>query len=399
MQYDAMIVGAGPAGCAAAYDLAARGRSVLLLDRRRFPRVKPCAGALTLKSLAALRYSVLPVVRYVARSMFMGKRLEERALFRSRHPLCAMTVRAELDDFCLRKTIERGAEFRVVEAWREMRETSDGVTLQPAEGETLSACFVVGADGANSQVRRELTQASGRPGQDESWFRTGLALEATLANGNGAEMEFDFGVPARGYSWVFPKGDHLNVGIYTSRDDKLDRRALAEYVQARLGTDSLSDVVGHQVGLGGAGYVPRSERIFLVGDAAGLVDALLGEGIYNAIASGQAAAAAIEDELAGRERARVSYTRRLRPIQQDVANCQWAADKFYAKLDRGYPRLISPVIRRALMQGYALGLTFTQTKKWWFVLPVTPVRMVNALGARRRAVARELRHSHLSSRA
>src|SRR5258708_22638867 len=115
MTYDAMIVGAGPAGCAAAYDLAARGRSVLLLDRRRFPRVKPCAGALTLKALAALRYSVRPVIRYVADSMWMGRRLEERVLFRSRYPVCALTVRAELDDYCLRPTIARGAELRALE--------------------------------------------------------------------------------------------------------------------------------------------------------------------------------------------------------------------------------------------------------------------------------------------
>ncbi len=59
-KYDAIVVGAGPAGCAAAYDLAAAGRSVLLLDRCHFPRLKPCAGALTVKTLKALRYSVAP---------------------------------------------------------------------------------------------------------------------------------------------------------------------------------------------------------------------------------------------------------------------------------------------------------------------------------------------------
>ena len=67
--YDAIIVGAGPSGCAAAYDLAAAGSSVLLLDKRSFPRVKPCAGALTIKTVRALRYRVDPVVRSVAKAI------------------------------------------------------------------------------------------------------------------------------------------------------------------------------------------------------------------------------------------------------------------------------------------------------------------------------------------
>jgi flavin-dependent dehydrogenase len=61
--WDAIVVGAGPAGCAAAYDLAALGRRVLLLDRAAFPRPKACAGGLTMKAVRALRYPIDPVVR------------------------------------------------------------------------------------------------------------------------------------------------------------------------------------------------------------------------------------------------------------------------------------------------------------------------------------------------
>src|SRR5262249_8055683 len=64
-QPDAAVVGAGPAGCAAAFDLATAGLDVLLLDRRSFPRVKPCGGALTVKAIRALRFSIEPVVRAV----------------------------------------------------------------------------------------------------------------------------------------------------------------------------------------------------------------------------------------------------------------------------------------------------------------------------------------------
>src|SRR4051794_2789227 len=81
---DVIIVGAGPAGCAAAYDLAAAGLSVQLLDKKQFPRVKACAGALTMKTIRALRYSVLPVIRHICHDFQVGLRLERSNLFPSR---------------------------------------------------------------------------------------------------------------------------------------------------------------------------------------------------------------------------------------------------------------------------------------------------------------------------
>jgi len=96
-RWDAIIVGAGPAGCAAAYDLATAGRPVLLLDRAEFPRHKACAGGLTRKSLRALRYSVAPVVRETVSAIVVEKQSVEAATLASRNAVCAMTVRQELD--------------------------------------------------------------------------------------------------------------------------------------------------------------------------------------------------------------------------------------------------------------------------------------------------------------
>ena len=111
--YDAIIIGAGPAGCAAAYDLSKAGRSVLLIDRRDFPRVKACAGVLTIKTLRALRYSVRPVIRRTARNLMVGRKLEKKKLLRGKHPIAVMTVRSEFDNFCFERTIEAGAQFKV----------------------------------------------------------------------------------------------------------------------------------------------------------------------------------------------------------------------------------------------------------------------------------------------
>ncbi len=131
--WDAIVVGAGPAGCAAAYDLAAAGRSVLLLDKKDFPRAKACAGGLTSKAVQALRYSIDPVVRKViGRVRLEGDSSSSSpgaVVLKSRQPICVMTVRAEFDEYCLRKTMAAGACLRKIEGVRQILRGGDQVHL------------------------------------------------------------------------------------------------------------------------------------------------------------------------------------------------------------------------------------------------------------------------------
>src|SRR5215470_12161227 len=107
--WDVIVVGAGPAGCAAAYDLTTSGKSVLLLDRCKFPRSKACAGGVTIKAVRALRYSITPVVVAKVCSIQVSKNLEHSANLNSSKPVCLMTVREDLDAFCLKHTLGAGA--------------------------------------------------------------------------------------------------------------------------------------------------------------------------------------------------------------------------------------------------------------------------------------------------
>jgi geranylgeranyl reductase family protein len=373
--YDAIIIGAGPAGCAAAYDLATAKKAVLLLDKRRFPRVKPCAGALTIKAIRALRYSIAPVVRHVACNMAVSKRLEQPVLLKSGYPLCAMTVRSELDHFCLKKTIEAGAEFGTIKDIHGFVERDGHVSVQTNDGE-LKSKFLIGADGANSRVRQLCGEAT--------WFRRGLAIEATVPRPDAhCEMEFDFGVVESGYGWVFPKGDHLNVGIYTSSDrTRLNRGVLLEYTRRKLGAAQPEEIVGHYVGFGGGNYSSRHNRIFLVGDAAGLVDPYLGEGIYNAILSGQAVAEAVNSELTEDTPAREKFIRAIGEVQADVAACDRLAARFYGNLDDWYGKLTSRLGAYLSLRGTALGFTYSRTKKQFFLLPFLPTPLVPGLEPR-----------------
>jgi geranylgeranyl reductase family protein len=350
-RWDAIVVGAGPAGCAAAYDLAAAGRAVLLLDRAEFPRHKACAGGLTLKSLRALRYSVAPVMRETVSAIVVEKRCGEAATLASRRPVCAMTVRQELDDYCLRQTLAAGAQFARIGRIETIDQRADGVEVQTGR-QTFAARFLVGADGVHSRVR-QLVCGEGPP-----WLRRGFALEASVypANGNGFELVFDLAPVRQGYGWVFPKRDHLNVGLYTeSPAERLDRERLLAYIRDRFGGARVEHLAGQYLGFGAENAPAMEGRVFLVGDAGGFADPLTGEGIHGAIASGQAAAAAMEAEWRHGSVTHGIFAEETQQLRRDLRLSASGARWFYGNLDLGFRALTTPLLRGAAINAYANG--------------------------------------------
>jgi geranylgeranyl reductase family protein len=367
--FDVIVVGAGPSGTAAAYPLARCGYRVLMLDRATLPRTKPCGGGLTIKALDLLPYSVGAVIERATRQLRMGVRTEageREELFSCAAHVCAFAVRAEFDRVNFEQTLQQGVEYRGLRELTAIDERADRVVLS-FDGRTASARFLIGADGANSTVRR-LLQAGG-------FFDRGFAIEGHVAYADcGAEPvpEFLFGVVRNGYGWLFPKRSHVNVGIYTS-DSRipLSKHQLRKYALERLGTSRVFDIVGFPLGFGGRNYTPDRERIALVGDAAGFCEPLLGEGIHNALKSGQAAAAAILQ--ADREQApglRQSYRKAIAPVVSDLSRCERMRDFFYGHLAGiGATALRVPAGRLALMQGFAAGKTMRQLTNRFALAP------------------------------
>lgn len=361
--FDVIIVGAGPAGTAAAYDLRLSGKSVLLLDRHDFPRHKACAGGLTVKTLKALRYPVDPVIRNRCRSLEIGKGFSRPVRFGGRREICAMTVRAELDAFCLEKTRAAGARFRTIGRIQAIRKNRDFVDIQTSTG-PLRAAFLIGADGAQSHVRR-------LSGDFENSYQ-GFAIEGMFPINPEKPpcMAFDFNVIGSGYGWLFPKDDHASIGLFTGNPDiVLKKRDLVTYARRKLGRMDIENLSGHPMGMGGWRYRPHCRRILLAGDAAGLVDPLLGEGLYNAIRSGQLAARAIILSESKNKTAGYIYDSLLKSIRLDLKLCRITARWFYRMPALGHWALTSRPAKGALMKGFALGWPLGKIGVGFYRLP------------------------------
>jgi geranylgeranyl reductase family protein len=324
-RFDVLVVGAGPAGSATALRLSAGGARVLLADKARFPRDKPCGGGLTGRALRHAPCDVSPVVEHVVDRFVLRLGYRGRFARTSSAPLILMTQRRRLDAHLAEEAARAGAEFRDGSGVDELAFADDGVRARVG-GAPVRASYLVGADGANGVVAR----AVGLSGA----IRRGVALEGNVAWGALDPLPYretawiELGVVPGGYGWVFPKGDHANLGVggWLGEGPRL-RDHLARLARAHgVDPDDVSDVRGHRLPMRVLGTLAARGRLLLVGDAAGLVDPLSGDGIYEAFVSARLAADAI---LANRP---AEYEQALSNALDHHAGASWkakrAADRF-----------------------------------------------------------------------
>jgi len=333
-RFDVLVIGAGPAGSTAAYRLAREGASVLLADRARFPRDKPCGGGLTMRAVRLLPFSVDPVVEDRTRHVEFGLNFRSHFERSTEEPLVLMTQRSRLDAFLAEQAATAGAVFRDGVKVTELELTQRGVEAR-VNGSKVAANAVLGADGVNGLTAR----AAGLDGARDY----GVALEANVPYGVVSRERYRgrlclelANVPG-GYGWVFPKGDHVNVGVGGwEREGPRMREHLARFCREyEIPEKSLESLRGYRLPL----LHPRARlsqgRVALLGDAAGLVDPLSGDGIYEAFLSAKLAADAIlADDL---ER----YDRELRRALSSQLAAAWGAK---VALDR-FPRLTYTAVR------------------------------------------------------
>jgi geranylgeranyl reductase family protein len=308
---DVAVVGAGPAGAAAAIELSRAGRSVAVLDKATFPRDKTCGDGLTTNALRELEElgldpgavatwrEVGDVVIRTGSGRRIAFRLPQDGVF------CAVARRADLDAALLDVARKAGADVHDGRGVVATTATADDVHLTLDDGDVVQARYVVAADGMWSPVRKQLgARQPGYLGDTHAFRQYFASVGPEAARALFVSFEPDL-LP--GYFWSFPlPHGRANVGFGIHRGSRYAVRDMAElwpellarpHLRAHLGPDAEPEGPHRAwpipARIDGLPATAAAGRALFVGDAVAATDRLTGEGIAQALLSGRLAARAV----------------------------------------------------------------------------------------------------------
>jgi geranylgeranyl reductase family protein len=338
--FDVIIVGGGPAGATAGLVLARKGLDVLILEKKNFPRFKLCGGMLTRKALE-LGQSILPgfLSAMESRGIIEKKidtysiKTQDSLLYQgnARHPFILVN-RAKYDYLWMEQALDAGAKVFIDRVVRVDMQNSSIIT---SAGEIYQGKFIIGADGSGSRIRKALAQKNiVQPPRSEN---SAMALETFVKREAGTFMDYPelfLGLVRDGYAWSFPGSRFQVVGICSSRTKngrELKRRLMEMLASQGVANPEEYKIQAHVLPYGDYEKKPGFKNVLLIGDAAGLAEPLLGEGIYYAHVSGSLSAGAV-----------------LKCMNKTDQSCE-----IYA---RSLTRVISSMSKRLLFRKMTLGM-------------------------------------------
>ncbi|HJR99962.1 MAG TPA: geranylgeranyl reductase family protein, partial [Flavobacterium sp.] len=310
--FDVAIIGSGPSGASAAFELSKNGISTVIIEKETLPRYKTCGGGLVFRGRKNMPFDVSSVVDkefFEVDTYFANTNLKFTT--QRDQPIISMIMRDAFDNLIVEKARANGVTLLQNHKVLDIS-FGDIQTIHTSEGD-VQAKFIIAGDGALNPIAKIA-----------GWNETrsiipALEYEVEVPQADferlSKNVRFDIDACPLGYGWCFPKKNHLSigVGVFVKTKQKIDlKKHYAEYLKT-LGITEILSEEAH-------GFVipvsPRTDtfvkkNVFLIGDAAGFADPILAEGISNAILSGVLAAQSLIEAKLDASKASELYHQKL----------------------------------------------------------------------------------------
>lgn len=307
MIYDVIVVGAGPAGSTAAKCISEKGFNVLLLDKERFPRPKPCGGGVpisTLKRFPYLQdYDLIECYSYGgfihSPSLKYSLKLDEEK------PIGGTFSREKFDHGLTRIAVENGTHFIDGKTAIDVKISKDKAQVFLKDGSSFESKIIIGADGVSSIIAKKSGLGTFKKiinvcvFQEYNVGKKTVEKYSTEKRALHIHLMYD-GIA--GYAWLFPKKECFNIGIgefLPLKKHSTRKKKLIDVYKSYFELLKQKKLIPKDLAIGRCkgGVVPSfplkktySDRLLLCGDAAGFINPVSGGGIYFAMVSGELAA-------------------------------------------------------------------------------------------------------------
>lgn len=289
--FDVAVIGAGPSGALASYHLSKAGLSVLLIEKESLPRYKTCGGGLVYRArklVPALKDDIIDRECFEINWGIKNDNIHFRV--ERPYPILSMVMRDKLDKHIVDSAVKEGTTLMDRTTLKSI-ETNGLMTLDTSRGK-FNSKMIIGADGALGITARLAGFNDGRyliPALEAE-----VKVSADVFPNYEKTVRFDVGAVDQGYGWVFPKRKHLSIGIASEKRGNIGLKSVYNKYIELLGLDNIlsEEIHGFQIPIKTREQF-SGRGVLLTGDAAGLADPLVAEGISHALISGKLAAEAV----------------------------------------------------------------------------------------------------------